>query len=626
MPDRRAETLESRIGERLLLYAGMIVVVLGVAFFLRYAFEHDWVSPLVRVLLGAAAGVSFMAGGRALAARGYRQYGLFVSGGGLAIVFLSIYAAHAFYALLPQAPAFLLLAATAAGAAVLADREGSLALALMAVCGGFVTPFLVGGGSDAHVVLFSYDAALLVATLYLAQRRGWPWLHVVSLTMVVVTVALWADRYYSEELYLRVELFLTLFCACFVTGLVQARRSTAPDAHTVSNILWIAPILYHAASVVLLGDREPAFHVYLVLVSLAVVGGSLVAGGAWLRLAGWVAVALPLLLFLGDRSGDGSPAGAVVSGIVWLVFLAPTVRTVLQEKGMARPDVVLVHANGNGVFAAVYVALHALLPAGSLATIALLFSAVNAGLWWWLRAVPAALHWFGVASALAAVAVAVAFEGVWTVVMWAAEAGVMVWVGSRMGIRWLRVAGLLLFVVAVATWFDDPLPSDAASFTVVLNARALSIGFVIAAMYVAAYFTRRETLGDGPHLVERAVLLVGASVVTVLAMSTEIWSYWAIARSGERDAVLAREMMLSAAWAGYAGLLVALGMRYHFPPIRYFAIALFGLTLLKVFAVDVQQLEGIYRVIGFLVVGGVLLLASFLYQRSRKSEGSEGSG
>jgi uncharacterized membrane protein len=42
--------------------------------------------------------------------------------------------------------------------------------------------------------------------------------------------------------------------------------------------------------------------------------------------------------------------------------------------------------------------------------------------------------------------------------------------------------------------------------------------------------------------------------------------------------------------------------------------------------VDVQQLEGIYRVIGFLVVGGVLLLASFLYQRSRKSEGGEGSG
>jgi uncharacterized membrane protein len=50
-------------------------------------------------------------------------------------------------------------------------------------------------------------------------------------------------------------------------------------------------------------------------------------------------------------------------------------------------------------------------------------------------------------------------------------------------------------------------------------------------------------------------------------------------------------------------------------PIRYFAMALFGVSLLKIFLIDLATVGGIYRVIGFLVVGVVLVLVSFLYQR-----------
>ena len=66
----------------------------------------------------------------------------------------------------------------------------------------------------------------------------------------------------------------------------------------------------------------------------------------------------------------------------------------------------------------------------------------------------------------------------------------------------------------------------------------------------------------------------------------------------------------------YAALLVVIGMRRQYAPIRYFAIALFGVTLVKVFLVDLQTLGGIYRVAGFLVVGLILLIVSFLYQRT----------
>jgi uncharacterized membrane protein len=113
--------------------------------------------------------------------------------------------------------------------------------------------------------------------------------------------------------------------------------------------------------------------------------------------------------------------------------------------------------------------------------------------------------------------------------------------------------------------------------------------------------------------------MISASILTVIVISTEIISFWNL-RSEIADARVAREMMLSASWVAYAAVLVVLGMRRKYAPIRYFAIVLFGIALLKVFFVDLETLGGIYRVAGFLVVGLILLVVSFLYQRNAAKE------
>jgi uncharacterized membrane protein len=63
------------------------------------------------------------------------------------------------------------------------------------------------------------------------------------------------------------------------------------------------------------------------------------------------------------------------------------------------------------------------------------------------------------------------------------------------------------------------------------------------------------------------------------------------------------------------GLIVA-GLRRHYAPIRYFAIVVFAGTILKVFMIDLASLDKIYRVISVIGLGVVLLLTSYLYQRS----------
>jgi hypothetical protein len=301
---------------------------------------------------------------------------------------------------------------------------------------------------------------------------------------------------------------------------------------------------------------------------------------------------------------------------VWLIFVLPAVRQVQARAALAWPDVALVHLAGVGAFWSVFAARASVSTSTSLAWTAFALAVANTSLWYWLRAIPDALHWIGVGATLLAIAIATGLEGWWGIVAWGVEAAGLVWLGTRVRSLVMRLAGLVLFSLATAMWLADGALAPAVSAAPLLNARALSATTLIAAMYAAAWMLKGSDGATRGR--ERAFLVVGASVVTVLALTLEIRAYWAGQLAAGADAVLARELMLSAAWSAYGGLLVSLGMRYRYPPVRYVAIVLFGITIVKVFAVDVQELDGIYRVLAFLAVGGILLLASFLYQRSRR--------
>jgi uncharacterized membrane protein len=68
-------------------------------------------------------------------------------------------------------------------------------------------------------------------------------------------------------------------------------------------------------------------------------------------------------------------------------------------------------------------------------------------------------------------------------------------------------------------------------------------------------------------------------------------------------------------WALYAVGLVAAGFRRAYAPARYLAIALFGLTLVKVMTKDIAELDRVYQMLSVLAVGALLVAASYLYQR-----------
>jgi uncharacterized membrane protein len=630
-----ARSLESDIGGRWLLYIGIAALVIGVSYFLKYAFDNEWIGEHARVIIGVIGGVALtLLGGRFVQA-GHALYGQALCGGGFGIVYLSIYAAHRWYEILSSPLAFTSMVATTAVAAWQADRQRSQALALLAVIVGFATPFLVGSDEDAHVTLFTYDAILVGGTLFLARRREWPALNLVSYVLTVMTIVLWADRAYRPRMYLSVELFLTLFLALFLAMLRENRRIQTASARLATMLLALAPVLYHFGSLANLRPHMGPLLVYLIGFT---VGGIIAARqlrAPWIRVLVFFGAAFPFM-DLADHGFARSwvTAAWITTIAIYGAHLVAQMDALGDASGedrlrMSAAEMLLLHANGLWLLYCLQSLLAPRAQSWS-APVAFGLAAWYGGLAFAARSRrgEAALHATALASAMVAIGCALRFDGPALVVAIAAEGAVLVWLALRSSRIWLQVWGGLLLAMAVLralVLLADPVP---VAYVPLVNPRAVSCFFIVGALYVLAWMYARR---QAARPLVRHTLVVAANVLTLMILSAEIDAYfdrrgWIGRVEGaaevETSAALARQLALSIVWAVYAVALVAIGIWRDYRPVRYLAIIIFAFTIVKVFVVDIATLDRVYKMLSVMVLGILLLVASYLYQRLRAPDAS----
>lgn len=215
---------ESLIGGRWLNRIGILTLLIAAAFFLRYAFENEWIGPTGRVVIGLVSGLALAGYGEWLARRKMRYFAEGMTALGAGVVYLSGYAAWDFYALVPQPAAFAFLALVTAAVIGQSVRRDSQRLAALALAGGYLTPALLSTGTDAQVVLFSYLALLSASLLALALLRGFRVLAPAALVATAVYFIAWYVEFYEGDRLLSTALFGTLFYAIyFALPLARAR-------------------------------------------------------------------------------------------------------------------------------------------------------------------------------------------------------------------------------------------------------------------------------------------------------------------------------------------------------------------------------------------------------------------
>jgi uncharacterized membrane protein len=194
---------------------GIVILFFGAAFLAKYAAEHS-LFPIELRFVGLALGAIalLIVGWRLRDKRpGYAQL---LQGGGVAGLYLTVFAASRLYELLPLGLALAILVVVAIAAGILAVAQNALSLAVIGTAGGFLAPIMVSSGGGNHVALFAYYAVLNLGVFTVAWFRTWRVLNVLGFLFTFSITGLWrAAGYQSHDLY-SAEFFLALFFLMYV--------------------------------------------------------------------------------------------------------------------------------------------------------------------------------------------------------------------------------------------------------------------------------------------------------------------------------------------------------------------------------------------------------------------------
>ena len=228
-------------GGNALVRVGVVVLFFGVAFLLKYAYEHTHIPIELRLTAVAIGAIVMLVIGWRLRTRN-PVYALAVQGGGTGVLYLVIFGAFRLFKLLPGEAAFILLIAIAALSAILAIVQNAQSLAVLAVSGGFLAPILASTGSGSHVMLFSYYAVLNLGILAVALYKAWRPLNVLGFVFTFSIGSMWGARFYRDDLFSSTEPFLVFFTLLYIViAVIFAFRQAPRLKHYVDSTLILPP-------------------------------------------------------------------------------------------------------------------------------------------------------------------------------------------------------------------------------------------------------------------------------------------------------------------------------------------------------------------------------------------------
>ncbi len=660
-PVRGRPDWETRVGQRWMTWAGGLILFLGAAFFVRYAFENQWIGPAGRVSLGIALGIALLLAGGRFARRGYRALAQGVMGSGLAILYVSTFAGFSLYRLFPQAAAFAAMVLFTVLGLTLAVAHDALSMAVLAVLGGFLTPLLVSTGRDARDVLFAYLAVLDLGVLLVAFFRRWRPLDVLAFAGTISLYAGWFAEFYRPAALIPASLWLGVFYLIFLIlpfAYHLRRGETAPVERFVMAV-GNATFAFGYAYCLLHEGRQSA----LGFVALGLAASNLVMGSlSRVRIAGdrrqvlgflgmavaFLTIAAPLhfrleattlawaiegpvLLYLGYRYRY-HPLRLMAAAVLLLAGGRAFAVSFPVHSALFSPvfNPIFGTAIAVPIAAAVFAGIHRRNGAPTAADQAIMNAAVG-------LAGAAALvfltvewsQWFEKAGAAAGAAAAYGRYAVgFRIVLWTAGALLYFLAGLRFRSRPAGMTGLGLLAVSLVMALFSLGDYRAEPYRAVLNVRFLAVLFEIAGLFACARLLRIFPERSVPGAGALSVPLSGAAMALLLALlSVEAYNYFFEFASGPRAARWMSLGAVSLVWGLYAASLLILGFRRKRRGLRYAALALFGLTIVKLVAVDMAGTQDVYRIVVFLALGLILVGAAYAYHRIEETPagGKEGS-
>jgi len=638
-------------GGRALNVIGAIVLVIGIGLALKYAFDENWIGPVVRVLGGMALGSGMATGGCVLMRRGTvsRWFAEGLAGAGLGILYLSGFASFASYHFIGFVEAYAIMSVVTLAAFTLAVACDSLPLALVGWAGGFATPFAIGLGDIGEIALASYlllmDFALIATAIV---RERWLALQPLAMAATYFTAMLWYGQSHGGDHVLVstiaiLSLWLTFFAASVVRALQRGDERTEwtfvlNAANAVST--WLS------LGAVLLGHRPAQLFILCAIAAGYAVGYALVRRNArargWAR-AQWSSIGAGFLLAAASLQYRGVDLTVTLCAVALALLL---VERTLRRAAPAGTPIADLWAAAFALLAVAecvlfespgvldYAPLHLGLPSAGSRDLGLCVTFGTLLLCGWtVRGFADVPRWMAVVVRQCAVLTVACIDvahasNYGLVTALATEGAIAASIGTRRMLRDVEVSGIALLGAAIVGLFSIPQTwSYARIFDFVplhTDRLACSLAVVVALALAAELYRRRSLFG----VWLARTLRLGAAGVAIATATTEIRNtfelHLANLRIDPQTAAVfgaiqrahnTEQLAITATWIAASVAMLAIGIWLRARDFRLGAVALFDITVLKVLFVDSSALEMPYRIASFVGLGLVLVAVSYVYER-----------
>ena len=511
---------ETFIGQKAFGWMAVLLFVFTAAFFLRYAYQNDWIGPVGRVAIGELAGAALLGLGWSYFRKGWTRFSNMLTGTGIVVLYLATYSAFGFYRLLPQQHAGVFLAVLVIESMVAAVGYRSSVVALVAVIGGLLTPVLLQTDHDSYSSLFMYLDVLNAGVVIALLMRSWSVVGSVAYVGTQWLFWLWYDGNYHPEKFAWALGFQAVLCGLYL-------------AHTVIGSL--------------INSRQ----------------------ADWEELARFVLNAVMGFVALHVLTQDDYSLWQGSAAIGFATLYAVVARATLAW----RP-------NDNRLL--------------------LTSLAVSIGFLAWAFPIQADARWVSLG--------------------WAAMGAALWWFGLRVSAPPLRIMAGVLGTLSVTRLLMLDLPLDTRDpFVPIFNLVALpSLGVaacILASVVLADPFLKRLR---SPERWLIAVAGVTGVLLLWLILSFECYGYFDAQAIGSEDFAVWEwrgQLALTVMWTVYATALLVLGFRLSRARLRWLAMALYGVSVVKLFVVDMANVQQLYRILAFFVLAVVLGLVARTYQR-----------
>lgn len=202
--------------EKVLSWTGGFILFLGLAFLLKYSIDNALLSPQMRIMLSRILGAGLLAAGLLLRNPKVKTTADTLSGCGLAVLYASVFAAHAFYELIPVNTAFMLMGGIALLSFGIAVWKNAKYIGFLAEITGFLTPLILSLPDLNPVFFLSYVAFINAAAAAAALKRGWNGLLAGAGVLILLSqVFIWQNT----DIAVKEPLTFCLFAALFTAGM-----------------------------------------------------------------------------------------------------------------------------------------------------------------------------------------------------------------------------------------------------------------------------------------------------------------------------------------------------------------------------------------------------------------------